>query len=312
MPSKFSNFLSKNTISNNSDDSDSDNAQNNSNQPSSSHQRNSENVRKKLNQLSSKRKKATKSIEKPRTKIIAKKPPNSVNQKYRRNQENYRGPKVNGTAQINANRQQQQPENDQPSTSRKRPGDTATPQIPEKLRKENAQQEETPKKFRYRGFITNGPIRSPLDLSNKTMLDPDPSKFFSNIRDTARLIPSIELLEYECAFDINDVSESLNANGLLLFWFTEVIQVAINEARRRLKNAIEISLVLNNDHLEVPIYRPFREITSGMNDASSLLREFSKAHQSAKKGSLLDVKTTLKVLIRGNSSGTGNKKISKM
>lgn len=163
-----------------------------------------------------------------------------------------------------------------------------------------------------RRFPASQRIRDPLDLSDLTCYDPDPSYFYENLEDTARINEYYDILKYQTMFNIRNINESRNPPGILFKFFEETINIAINMAHNHLQNPREISITIHNENLISPIYRPFKYISEGKNDAMSLIREFAKVNQSARHGSLLDAPTRIEIFIRSSDEARGCRKLSNM
>lgn len=155
-----------------------------------------------------------------------------------------------------------------------------------------------------------GQVRDPLDLTDLTLRDTDLNRFFNTLKDVAVVNQVYDVLKYETAFQIKNIRNSKNPAGLLLYFFDESIQVAINAAVKYLKTPKLIAIKLYNKNLADDIIRPFREIENDINNGLNLLREFAKANQSARHGSLLDADTILTIIIKSENQGRGLKKLS--
>jgi len=186
----------------------------------------------------------------------------------------------------------------QPSTSRRRPY-SATENLG--TRQPNLNPSAIPPKRRR--FTTYGAVREPLDISDIRLKDRNLSYFYGNIEDQCEVNETYQHLKYDTKFTIQNVRHSNNPAGLLYKFFEAAISTALNAARLRLNHPKDIAIYLYNANLEAPIVRPLREITSGMNDAMGVLREFAKTEQSARHGSLLDAETRMEINIMGDTAG---------
>ena len=150
------------------------------------------------------------------------------------------------------------------------------------------------------------PTRDELPLDNLEFEDRNLEHFLEYVDGAEALINGrYRFLKFKSKFIIKNIRDSNNPAGLLLKIFDNSIDTARALAKKKLNNAGRIGIVLTNPNLEKPLNRPIRSIASGMNRGINVLREFKKANQSAKNGSLLDAPTTMEIMVIANDEGRG-------
>lgn len=208
-------------------------------------------------------------------------------------------PRASGSKRKNSDNE------DQPSTPKRSRVQISPPNSPVPSNNGNNR----PQRRRYQA---NGPVRDPLDLSDLTLRDRNVDHFYLNLKDEAIINENYQLLTYNTEFHIQNIKDSKNPAGLLYTFFDETIKIALNLAKEKMKGPFSISILLHNSNLEKDIGRPFRTVESDLNNAMTLLREFAKAQQSARYGSLLEVQTRLKIIVKGTIEGKGCQNLSNM
>ena len=156
------------------------------------------------------------------------------------------------------------------------------------------------------------PLRDELPLEDLEMRDEDINHFIEQTENEETMVNNrYRIVKYKASMNIINVRESRNPSGLLRKIFEEFSERAIDVASRFL-TPFRLGVTVNNENLDWPIYLPPRTIRSGMNTAVNILKEFKKANQSARNGSLLDATSTIEITISGMDEGRGQKKRENM